>query len=339
MPSAQTFRLSSSDADAVAKLHAQKPYLSIQRVVIYMYIHHRLLKLHRLYMPRAYQGTDPKYHNSREVCLESADVILSCYNELVQADSPLHRWWSFRMWLFDAVSTLQIDLLYRIAQPLDSNLIRRQADVEQGINLLQPHTTLEKSNKFLPAAISALRALQREEKLKRIAHKRKAETEAMASKEDGRSKWKELTPLDTSAVFARNVASNGEGDVPPTPSSISAMALAAFEPPSPFSQMPGDSSAPWAVDTVAAPLPASAGAEHGQALLDQFGELTAQLPQVVQPGGAVPSGAPEAWQLNVNDLDAWLRSVSGHMAAEPQGMGAARLIDRLLGEMDFGDWQ
>ena len=153
-----------------------------------MYIHHRLLKLHRLYMPRAYQGTDPKYHNSREVCLESADVILSCYNELVQADSPLHRWWSFRMWLFDAVSTLQIDLLYRIAQPLDSNLIRRQADVEQGINLLQPHTTLEKSNKFLPAAISALRALQREEKLKRIAYKRKAETEAMASKEDGRSK-------------------------------------------------------------------------------------------------------------------------------------------------------
>lgn len=243
------------------------------------------------------------------------------------------------MWLFDAVSTLQIDLLYRIAQPLDSSLIRRQADVEQGISLLQPHTTLEKSNKFLPAAISALRALQREEKLKRVAYRRKEESEATTSKMDVQSKRKEITPLDTSAVIAQNQISGAEGDVPPTPFSISAMALGAFEPPSPFSQMPGDHSVPWSVNTAAASFPASADAGSNLALLDQFGDLTAQFPQVAAPGGEVASGAPETWQINVNDLDAWLRSVSGHMAAEPQGMGAARLIDRLLGEMDFRDWQ
>ena len=217
------------DAQAVAAAHAKQPALAIQRVVIYFYIHHRLLKLHRLYMPRAFHaGTsksddpsgaddavphgDGMFAHSLRTCVESAEILLSCYSELVRADSAFKRMWALRMMLFDALSTLQIDLLHRIHEPLDEMIIRRQADVELGISLMEASTTLEKMNKFIPASIAAMRTLQSEEKTKRTALKRQQNAAARAQEQkDHQSSNAHGVPPASREVESSAEAGSGSG--------------------------------------------------------------------------------------------------------------------------------
>ncbi|KDN53086.1 hypothetical protein K437DRAFT_115767 [Tilletiaria anomala UBC 951] len=279
------------DAAAVQAAHTEKPFRVIQRVLIYLYVHHRLLKLHRLYMPRGYRNG--VYKHSREVCLESAEVLLSCYSELVQASSPIHRMWSFRMMLFDAISTLQIDLLHRIAQVEDQEIIRRQADVELGIRLLEPHTSMEKLNKFLPAAISAMRALQHEEKCKRAAFRHEQQRAHAQGQAPPTQKWTLQVPFG---------ALGAEDDVP-----------AAFL----GGALASDSLADQQSQSQAPPPPPDKGA--GQ-----------------RPVGADPSAdALEASRQFQMELDEWLRSIRESVASEQGNLGAAKLIDKLIEEMNW----
>ncbi len=374
--------------DSIAQVHTRKPYLAIQRVVVHMYVYHRLLKLHRLYMPRAYRrtsdtsdadaeaGPSPKdYRESAEICLESADVILSCFRELVQADSPLHRLWAFRMWVFDAACTLQIDLLFRIAQPAqEETTLKRQADVEMALRLLEPRTTLERTGKFSHAAKAALKALQTEEKRKRQAMKRqlvwqqllakrKAEEEGANEQEKLRAQaqaatafWREqqmaghisAMELQTSWLMNDNVSPKSGG---PALAEEKSKGKPSSPPLSALASSDGRPERGDAEDT-------SDNARAAQELLAQLGDLSAlDTFDVVAPdygtgieerGPANPStdltaegdtlGGDIGSNLLVNDLDTWLKSVSQQMISEapgPANMGGSMLLDRLINEMEW----
>lgn len=94
LPAFYKFDGVSEHSEAVKQMHRQKPFLAYQRVVIFEFVHHRLLKLHRLYMSRGYRN--PKYAYSTRTCVESARVIISVRRELDRVQCSGQRYWVFK---------------------------------------------------------------------------------------------------------------------------------------------------------------------------------------------------------------------------------------------------
>jgi len=149
----------------IHRFHRERPYLSLQRAVIHEYVHHRLLKLHRLYMSRGYWNA--KYIHSTRTCLESARVVIGILRALDHVGSRGQRYWIFKFHIFHAVLALQVDLLYLARQPINPEILAKRADVVAGLKMLHARTDVEGRNPVLASSLKVIKVLREEEQARR----------------------------------------------------------------------------------------------------------------------------------------------------------------------------
>lgn len=149
----------------IHRLHRERPYLSIQRAVIHEYVHHRLLKLHRLYMSRGYWNA--KYIHSTRTCIESARVVIGILRALDSVGARGQRYWIFKFHIFHAVLALQVDLLYLARQPVNREILAKRADVVAGLKMLHARTDVEGRNPVLASSLKVIKVLREEEQARR----------------------------------------------------------------------------------------------------------------------------------------------------------------------------
>ncbi|PWY98783.1 hypothetical protein BCV70DRAFT_164050 [Testicularia cyperi] len=150
---------------AIHELHRQRPYLSFQRAVIHEYVHHRLLKLHRLFMSRGYRN--PKYIHSTRTCIESARVVIAILSSLDQVGCRGQRYWIFKFHLFHAILAIQVDLLYLARRPVNAEIVAKRADVIAGLKMLHTRTDVEGRNPTLASSLKVIKVLREEERARR----------------------------------------------------------------------------------------------------------------------------------------------------------------------------
>lgn len=163
----------------VHRYHRERPYLSFQRAVIHAYVHHRLLKLHRLYMSRGYWNS--KYIHSTRTCIESARVVIGVLRALDHVGCRGQRYWIFKFNIFHAVLALQVDLLYLARLPVSREILAKRADVVSGLKMLHARTDVEGRNPLLASSLKVIKVLSEEEKARRT--KNEASSEAAADSE------------------------------------------------------------------------------------------------------------------------------------------------------------
>lgn len=73
-------------SDEVQAIHAQHPFLSLQRLFLQEQIHFRMLRLHSPYLPSALR--DPARRRSLKACIEGARVTVAVWEELQRAENP-----------------------------------------------------------------------------------------------------------------------------------------------------------------------------------------------------------------------------------------------------------
>ncbi|SNX81861.1 uncharacterized protein MEPE_00566 [Melanopsichium pennsylvanicum] len=160
----------------IHQLHRERPYLSVQRAIIHESIHHRLLKLHRLYMSRGYRNA--KYIHSTRTCIESARVVIGTLRALDKADCRAQRHWIFKFHIFHAVLALQVDLLYLARQPVNREILAKRADVVAGLKMLHARTDIEGRNPLLASSLKVMKVLREEEQARRAKHSAGSEASA-----------------------------------------------------------------------------------------------------------------------------------------------------------------
>ncbi|KAJ1044759.1 hypothetical protein NDA10_001917 [Ustilago hordei] len=149
----------------IHRFHRERPYLSFQRAVIHEYVHHRLLKLHRLYMSRGYWNA--KYIHSTRTCIESARVVIGILRALDNVGCRGQRYWIFKFHIFHAVLALQADLLYLARQPANREILDKRADVVAGLKMLHARTDVEGRNPLLASSLKVIKVLRGEEQARR----------------------------------------------------------------------------------------------------------------------------------------------------------------------------
>ncbi|SPO21120.1 uncharacterized protein UTRI_00597 [Ustilago trichophora] len=149
----------------VHRFHQERPYLSLQRAIIHEYVHHRLLKLHRLYMSRGYWNA--KYIHSTRTCIESARVVIGILRALDNAGCRGQRYWIFKFHIFHALLALQVDLLYLARQPVNREILAKRADVVTGLKMLHARTDVEGRNPVLASSLKVIKVLREEERARR----------------------------------------------------------------------------------------------------------------------------------------------------------------------------
>ncbi|SPO20205.1 uncharacterized protein UTRI_00597_B [Ustilago trichophora] len=149
----------------IHRFHQERPYLSLQRAIIHEYVHHRLLKLHRLYMSRGYWNA--KYIHSTRTCIESARVVIGILRALDNAGCRGQRYWIFKFHIFHALLALQVDLLYLARQPVNREIIAKRADVVAGLKMLHARTDVEGRNPVLASSLKVIKVLREEEQARR----------------------------------------------------------------------------------------------------------------------------------------------------------------------------
>ncbi|GAC93363.1 hypothetical protein PHSY_000928 [Pseudozyma hubeiensis SY62] len=153
----------------IHRFHQERPYLSLQRAIIHEYVHHRLLKLHRLYMSRGYWNA--KYIHSTRTCIESARVVIGTLRALDHAGCRGQRYWIFKFHIFHAVLALQVDLLYLAKQPVNREILAKRADVVAGLKMLHARTDVEGRNPVLASSLKVIKVLREEEQARRAKNK------------------------------------------------------------------------------------------------------------------------------------------------------------------------
>lgn len=73
-------------SDEVQAIHAQHPFLSLQRLFLQEQIHFRMLRLHSPYLPSALRDTARR--RSLKACIEGARVTVAVWEELQRAENP-----------------------------------------------------------------------------------------------------------------------------------------------------------------------------------------------------------------------------------------------------------
>lgn len=164
----------------IHRFHQERPYLSLQRAIIHEYVHHRLLKLHRLYMSRGYWNA--KYIHSTRTCIESARVVIGTLRALDHAGCRGQRYWIFKFHIFHAVLALQVDLLYLAKQPVNREILAKRADVVAGLKMLHARTDVEGRNPVLASSLKVIKVLREEEQARRAKNKT-ASAETLAESE------------------------------------------------------------------------------------------------------------------------------------------------------------
>uniref|UniRef100_V5EW02 Zn(2)-C6 fungal-type domain-containing protein n=2 Tax=Kalmanozyma brasiliensis (strain GHG001) TaxID=1365824 RepID=V5EW02_KALBG len=160
----------------IHRLHKERPYLSTQRAIIHESVHHRLLKLHRLYMSRGYWNA--KYIHSTRTCIESARVVMGVLRALDNAGCRGQRYWIFKFHIFHAVLALQVDLLYLARQPVNREILAKRADVVAGLKMLHARTDVEGRNPMLASSLKVIKVLREEEQARRSKIRTSAEASA-----------------------------------------------------------------------------------------------------------------------------------------------------------------
>ncbi len=160
----------------IHRLHRERPYLSTQRAIIHESVHHRLLKLHRLYMSRGYLNA--KYIHSTRTCIESARVVIGVLRALDNAGCRGQRYWIFKFHIFHAVLALQVDLLYLARQPVNREILAKRADVVAGLKMLHARTDVEGRNPVLASSLKVIKVLREEEQARRSKIRASAEASA-----------------------------------------------------------------------------------------------------------------------------------------------------------------
>ena len=93
----------------VRQEQARRPYLAMQRLVIFEMVNHGLLMLHRCYLCMGYR--DEKYAFSARAALDAARTIVSCRQQIDNVHPAVQRHWAFSHHLFQAAVVLAIQLL------------------------------------------------------------------------------------------------------------------------------------------------------------------------------------------------------------------------------------
>ncbi|CBQ67939.1 conserved hypothetical protein [Sporisorium reilianum SRZ2] len=153
----------------IHRLHQERPYLSFQRAIIHEHVHHRLLKLHRLYMSRGYWNA--KYIHSTRTCIESARVVIGILRALDNVGCRGQRYWIFKFHIFHALLALQVDLLYLARQPVNREILAKRADVVTGLKMLHARTDVEGRNPMLASSLKVIKVLREEEQARRAKNK------------------------------------------------------------------------------------------------------------------------------------------------------------------------
>lgn len=160
----------------IHRFHQERPYLSLQRAVIHEYVHHRLLKLHRLYLSRGYWNA--KYIHSTRTCIESARVVIGILRALDNTGCRGQRYWIFKFHIFHALLALQVDLLYLARQPMNREILDKRADVVSGLKMLHARTDVEGRNPVLASSLKVIKVLREEERARRANKAAGAEASA-----------------------------------------------------------------------------------------------------------------------------------------------------------------
>ncbi|TKY90758.1 hypothetical protein EX895_000756 [Sporisorium graminicola] len=158
----------------IHRLHQERPYLSFQRAIIHEHVHHRLLKLHRLYMSRGYWNA--KYIHSTRTCIESARVVMGLLRALDNAGCRGQRYWIIKFHIFHALLALQVDLLYLARQPVNREILAKRADVVTGLKMLHMRTDVEGRNPVLASSLKVIKVLREEEQARRATNKGTSDT-------------------------------------------------------------------------------------------------------------------------------------------------------------------
>lgn len=153
----------------IHRLHQERPYLSFQRAIIHEHVHHRLLKLHRLYMSRGYWNA--KYIHSTRTCIESARVVIGILRALDNVGCRGQRYWIIKFHIFHALLALQVDLLYLARQPVNREILAKRADVVTGLKMLHARTDVEGRNPLLASSLKVIKVLREVEQARRAKNK------------------------------------------------------------------------------------------------------------------------------------------------------------------------
>ncbi|PWN87373.1 hypothetical protein FA10DRAFT_269329 [Acaromyces ingoldii] len=155
--------------DEVRRQHADRPYLSLQRVLLHEQVHTRLLRLHRNHIGRGLR--DEAYVDSVSSCAEAASVVVTVRDELERVQSPMRNMGFFKAHLFQAVLVIQIILMWATSiRPYDSatddhqkrlwlslNLARLASDMDKCIEYLRGESIVESPMRIIEALAKKLR--------------------------------------------------------------------------------------------------------------------------------------------------------------------------------------
>ncbi|SPO40205.1 uncharacterized protein PSFLO_05687 [Pseudozyma flocculosa] len=169
----------------VIQLHRARPYLALQRAVIYEFVHHRLLMLHRLYMGRGYSNI--KYAYSTRTCIEGASVVIALLRCLDQVQSHGGsrggRYWVYTFHLFHALLALQVDLVNLSSEPMHDEVLLKANDVMSGLKMMLARTDAEGRNPILAKSIDVIKSLRKEEKTRRARYDAQRTDETVVARE------------------------------------------------------------------------------------------------------------------------------------------------------------
>ncbi|WFD36780.1 hypothetical protein MCUN1_003667 [Malassezia cuniculi] len=93
----------------VRQEQAHRPYLAMQRLVIFEMVNHGLFMLHRCYLCLGQR--DEKYAFSARAALDAARTIVSCRQQIDNVHPAVQRHWVFSHHLFQAAIVLALQLL------------------------------------------------------------------------------------------------------------------------------------------------------------------------------------------------------------------------------------
>lgn len=115
----------------VRQEQAHRPYLAMQRLVIFEMVNHGLLMLHRSYLCLGHH--DDKFAFSARAALDAARTIVSCRQQIDNVHPAVQRHWVFSHHLFQAIIVLAVQLLEFSSKGQGSSQVAQQLREDIGM--------------------------------------------------------------------------------------------------------------------------------------------------------------------------------------------------------------
>ena len=141
----------------VQAFHRQVPRLTFQRLLINETIHHRILKIHRLYLLVGLQSE--AFQPSAKACISSSLRLVELVDMADARSWPGLRYWHLKLHLADALSNLAVVLIHRAGQPETDETRHYRSCLNRGVQILRSGIMTA----YLSASIQVIRALARAE--------------------------------------------------------------------------------------------------------------------------------------------------------------------------------